>query len=125
MADRIDRQVRGRIMAAIKRGDTKPELLLHSYKGKTSPGLFHVAKGGQRVLSREKLKEKGCPGAPSQLFYLAYNVVPAPGFEGYEWDYSKLPERLQNRRSAEPQTVTLDKLMAIAKENLLAGAVVG
>ena len=96
-------------------------LLLHSYKGKTSTGLFHVAKEGPRVLSREKLKENGYPGEPSQPFYLVYNVVPAPGFEGYEWDYSKLPERLQNRQSAEPQTVTLDVLMAIAKENLLAG----
>jgi hypothetical protein len=97
-------------------------LLLHSYKGKTSSGLFRVAKEGPRVLSQEKLKEKGYPGAPSQLFYLVYDVVPAPGFDGYEWDYSKLPERLQNRQSAEPQTVTLDELMAVAKENLLAGA---
>lgn len=97
-------------------------LLLHSYKGKTNSGLFCVAKEGPRVLSREKLKEKGYPGEPSQPFYLVYNVVPAPGFEGYEWDYSKLPERLQNRQSAEPQTVTLDELMATAKENLLAGA---
>jgi predicted component of viral defense system (DUF524 family) len=97
-------------------------LLLHSYKGKTSTGLFRVAKEGPRVLSREKLKGNGYHGEPSQPFYLVYNVVPAPGFEGYEWDYSKLPERLQNRQSAEPQTVTLDELMAIAKENLLAGA---
>ena len=97
-------------------------LLLHSYKGKTNTGLFRIAKEGPRVLSREKLKEKGYPGEPSQPFYLVYNVVPAPGFEGYEWDYSKLPERLQNRQSAEPQTVTLDELMATAKENLLAGA---
>ena len=68
------------------------------------------------------MKEKGYPGEPSQPFYLVYDAVPAPEFEGYEWDYSKLPERLQNRQSAEPQTVTLDELMAIAKENLLAGA---
>lgn len=97
-------------------------LLLHSYKGKTNSGLFRIAKEGPRVFSQEKLKENGYPGEPSQPFYLVYNVVPAPGFEGYEWDYSKLPERLQNRQSAEPQTVTLDVLMAIAKENLLAGA---
>ena len=77
------------------------------------------------MLSRERLKERGYPSEPSQPFYLVYNVVPAPGFEGYEWDYPKLPERLQNRQSAEPQTVTLDELMAIAKENLLASAVGG
>jgi hypothetical protein len=51
-------------------------------------------------------------------------VVRAEGYEGYEWDYRKLPERLQNRASAEPQTITLDALMAVAKENLLAGNVV-
>jgi predicted component of viral defense system (DUF524 family) len=95
-------------------------LLLHS-KGNASSGLFRVAKEGPRVLSREKLTEKGYPSAPSQPYYLVYNVVPALGFEGYEWDYSKLPEHLQNRQSAEPQTVTLDELMAVASENLLAG----
>ncbi|MFZ4539471.1 DUF2357 domain-containing protein [Propionivibrio sp.] len=97
-------------------------LLLHSYRGKTSSGLFVVSKEGPRVLSKEALMKEGYPGTPSQPFYLVYNVVPAPGFEGFEWDYSKLPERLQNRQSAEPQTVTLDALMAVARENLLAGA---
>lgn len=97
-------------------------LLLHSYKGKTATGLFRVAKEGPRVLPCEKLVEKGYPGKPSQAFYLVYDVEPAPGFEGYEWEYSKLPERLQNRQSATPQTITLDELMAVAKENLLAGA---
>lgn len=97
-------------------------LLLHSHKGATSQGLMRVSKEGPRVLSREALVAKRYPREPSKPFYLVYNVEPAEGFEGYEWDYKKLPERLQNRQSAEPQTVTLDELMAIAKENLLAGA---
>lgn len=97
-------------------------LLLHSYKGATSQGLMRVSKEGPRVLSREALVTKRYPREPSKPFYLVYDVEPAEGFEGYEWDYKKLPERLQNRQSAEPQTVTLDELMAIAKENLLAGA---
>lgn len=97
-------------------------LLLHSHKGATSQGLMRVSKEGPRVLSREALIAKRYPREPSKPFYLVYNVEPAEGFEGYEWDYKKLPERLQNRQSAEPQTVTLDELMAIAKENLLAGA---
>jgi len=33
----------------------------------------------------------------------------------------QIPERLQNRASAEPQTITLDALMAMAEGNLLAG----
>ena len=97
-------------------------LLLHSHKGKTSQGLMRVSKEGPRVLSREALVAKRYPIEPSKPFYLVYNVEPAQGFEGYEWDYKKLPARLQNRQSAEPQTVVLDELMAIAKENLLAGA---
>jgi predicted component of viral defense system (DUF524 family) len=97
-------------------------LLLHSHKGATSHGLMRVSKKGPRVLSREALEAKGYPGEPSRPFYLVYNVEPAEGFEGYEWDYKRLPERLQNRQSAEPQTITLDALMAVAKANLLAKA---
>jgi hypothetical protein len=73
------------------------------------------------VFSREALKAKDYPGEPSKLFYLVYDLVPAEGFEGYEWDFKKLPERLQNRQSAEPQTITLDALMAKAQVTLLVG----
>ncbi len=96
-------------------------LLLHSHMGATSPRLLRVAKEGPRVLSQEALKTKGYPGEPSRPFYLVYDVAPAEGFDGYEWDYRKLPERLKNRASAEPQTITLDALMAVAERNLLAG----
>jgi hypothetical protein len=41
-----------------------------------------------RVWSSDQLKKDGYPGEPSQPFYLVYDVVPAVGFEGYEWDYS-------------------------------------
>ncbi|MDP2824400.1 MAG: nuclease domain-containing protein [Sulfuritalea sp.] len=95
-------------------------LLLHGDKGATSPSLLRVSKEGPRVLSREALKAKGYPGEPSRRFYLVYDVAPAEGYDGYEWDYRKLPERLQNRASAEPQTITLDALMAAAKQNRLA-----
>lgn len=93
-------------------------LLLHSHKNATSQGLMRVSKEGPRVLSREALKAKGYPGEPTRPFYLVYNVEPAEGFEGYEWDYKRLPERLQNRQSAEPQTVTLDALMAVANVDM-------
>lgn len=66
------------------------------------------------MLSREALKTKGYPGEPSHSFYLVYDVTPADGLDGYEWDYRKLPELLQNRASAEPQTITLDLLMSVA-----------
>ncbi len=54
------------------------------------------------------------PSTNPKDFYLVFDVVPADGFEGYDWDYTKLPERLSNRQSAEPQTITLDALMAAA-----------
>jgi hypothetical protein len=72
-------------------------------------------------MSRDALKAKGYPGEPSRPFYLVYDAAPAEGFDGYEWDYRKLPERLQSRASAEPQTITLDALMAVAQGNLLVG----
>jgi len=112
----------------IERGSLrlKPEvsdaqyLLLHSHKGATNPRLLRVSKEGPRVLSRDALKTKGYPGEPSRPFYLVYDVTPADGFGGYDWDYRKLPERLQNRASAEPQTITLDALMAAADRKLAA-----
>ena len=112
----------------IERGSLrlKPEvsgaqyLLLHSHKGATNSRLLRVSKEGPRVLSRDALKAKGYPGEPSRPFYLAYDVTPADGFDGYDWDYRKLPERLQNRASAEPQTITLDALMAAADRKLAA-----
>ena len=96
-------------------------LLLHSHRGATSPILLSVSKDGPRVLSREALRAKGYPGEPSRPFYLVYDVAPADGFDGYQWDYAKLPERMKNRQSAEPQTVTLDELMSVAGRDLLAG----
>lgn len=96
-------------------------LLLHSHKGATSPSLMRVSKDGPRVLSRDALKAKGYPGEPSRPFYLVYDVTLAEGFDGYDWDYRKLPERLQNRASAEPQTITLDALIAVAAVHVQAG----
>ena len=90
-------------------------LLLHGYRGKAAAGLFRVTGSGPRVLSKEKLLEKSYPGTPSQPYYLVYDLEPAPGFEGYEWDYDKLPDRLKGRRSAVPQTLTLDELLAVAR----------
>lgn len=96
-------------------------LLLHSHRGATSPILLRVSKDGPRILSREALREKGYPGEPSRQFYLVYDVAPAEGFDGYQWNYAKLPDRMKNRQSAGPQTVTLDELMSVAGRDLLAG----
>ena len=90
-------------------------LLLHSYKGESSQNLFRISEEGPRVFSKEKLKELGYPGIPTQDFYLVFDVEPDPEFNGYEWNYLKLSGMLQSRHSAIPQTVTLDELMSTAK----------
>ncbi|MDO8331078.1 MAG: DUF2357 domain-containing protein [Fluviicoccus sp.] len=86
-------------------------LLLHTDKGVTCPTLLKISADGPRVFSRERLIEKAYPGKPSQPFYLVFDVEPAHGFEGYHWDYLKLPERAAGRNSATPQWLTLDVLM--------------
>lgn len=110
----------------IERGslNLKPEvsgaqyLLLHRYKGASST-LFKVRTLGPRVLSKKAMLDLGYPSKNPKDFYLVFDVEPAEGFKGYEWDYHKLPERLKNRKSADPQTVTLDLLMSVARRNLL------
>jgi uncharacterized phage-like protein YoqJ len=95
-------------------------LLLHSYKGATST-LFKIKKQGPRVLSRKAMIDLNYPGKDPKDFYLVFDVAEAEGFEGCKWDYRKLPERFKNRQSAEPQTVTLDELTAVAGRNLQVG----
>lgn len=92
-------------------------LLLNRIGGETKSNFFRVSKEGPQVMSCEKLKEMGCPSVPSQIFYLVYDILPALGFECFEWDFNKLPERLQHSQTSEPQTVTLDELMGIAKQS--------
>jgi len=68
------------------------------------------------------LKLKGYPGLPSGDFYLVFDVELAPEFDGFSWDYAKLPGRPEGRKSAWPFAVTLDAVLATARANLLAGA---
>lgn len=86
-------------------------LLLLSDDGVTSQRLMRVSKGGPRALSREALKAIGYPGEPLRPLYLVFDLVPAEEFQGYQWNYKKLPERLQNGELQEPKTVSLDTLM--------------
>lgn len=85
-------------------------LLLFSADGVASQSLMRVSKKGPRVLSCEALKAIEYP-EPSLPFYLVFDLVPAEGFEGYQWNYKKLSERLQNGESTEPQAMTLEELM--------------
>ena len=97
-------------------------LLLHGEGANAVPGLLRVTSKGPRVLSKDALKRRGYPGEPSGDFYLVFDVEPATEFDGFSWDYAKLPGKPEGRKSGWPFTVTLDAVLASARENLLAGA---
>ena len=66
------------------------------------------------MLSKAALKQKNYPDEPSGDFYLVFDVKPAPDFNDYSWDYSKLPNRPAGRQSATPFAVTLDAVLDTA-----------
>lgn len=91
-------------------------LMLHGKVGKALSGLLRIKSQGPRVISKDALKSKGYPGEPGHDFYLIFDVKPAGEFDGYAWDYSKLPHKAEGRLSGWPYAVTLLTLMAtIAK----------
>jgi hypothetical protein len=97
-------------------------LLLHGEGAKAQPGLLRITSNGPRILSKDALIRMGYPGEPGGDFYLVFDVESAPEFDGFSCDYAKLPGRPEGRKSAWPFAVTLDAVLATARENLLAGA---
>lgn len=85
-------------------------LLLFSADGVTTQSLMRISETGPRLLSCEALKAIEYP-EPLRPFYLVFDWVAAEGFEGYQWDYKKLSERLQHGEPAELLSVTLEELM--------------
>lgn len=90
-------------------------LLLHGKGAKAESGLLRITSKGPRVLSKDALKRKGYPGELSGDFYLAFDVEQAAEFDGFSWDYAKLPNRPGGRQSAAPFAVTLDAVLAAAR----------
>ncbi len=86
-------------------------LLLHEKDGKAVPGLLQVKSQGPRVISKNALKKTGYPGEPKHDFYLIYDVKPTSEFDGYKWDYSKIPEKPEGRISGWPYSISLYTLM--------------
>ena len=89
-------------------------LLLHGEGTKAESGLLRITSKGPRVLSKDALKRKGYPSEPSGDFYLVFDVELASEFDGFKWDYAKLPNRPGGRQSAAPFAVTLDAVLAAA-----------
>jgi PD-(D/E)XK nuclease superfamily len=97
-------------------------LLLHGEGANAVPGLLRITSKGPRIFSKDALMRLRYPGEPKGDFYLVYDVELAPEFDGFCWNYAKLPGRPAGRKSAWPFAVTLDAVLATAKEHLLAGA---
>lgn len=89
-------------------------LLLHGGGAKAESGLLRITSKGPRVLSKDALKRRGYPGEPSSDFYLVFDVEQAREFDGFSWDYAKLPNRPGGRQSAAPFAVALDAVLAAA-----------
>jgi predicted component of viral defense system (DUF524 family) len=87
-------------------------LLLHKEGAKAEHGLLRITSKGPRVLSKEALKRKGYPSEPSGDFYLVFDVEQAAEFDGFSWDFAKLPDRPGGRQSASPYAVTLDAVLS-------------
>lgn len=86
-------------------------LLLHGDGAKATPGLFRISSKGPRVISKDALKKKKYPGEPRQDHYLIFDIEPAEEFNDFEWDYQKLENRQENRKSAWPYSLTLAELL--------------
>ncbi|MGO8755392.1 MAG: DUF2357 domain-containing protein [Gallionellaceae bacterium] len=89
-------------------------LLLHKEGAKAEYGLLRITSKGPRVLSKDALKRKGYPSEPSGDFYLVFDVEQAAEFDGFSWDFAKLPNRPGGRQSAAPFAVSLDAVLAAA-----------
>ena len=89
-------------------------LLLHKEGAKAEHGLLRITSKGPRVISKEALKRKGYPSQPSGDFYLVFDVEQAVEFDGFSWDFTKLPDRPGGRQSASPFAVTLDVVLTAA-----------
>ncbi len=90
-------------------------LLLHGEGARAESGLLRITSKGPRVLSKDALKRKDYPGEPSGDFYLVFDIDLANEFDGFSWDYTKLPNRPSGRQSASPFAVTLDAVLAAAR----------
>jgi len=100
-------------------------LLLHGEGAKATPGLFRISSKGPRVISKGALKKKKYPGEPQQDHYLIFDIEPAEEFNDFEWDYPKLENRQENRKSAWPYSITLAELLSARRQTLLSSVEVG
>ena len=89
-------------------------LLLHTHGSTKTSKIFQLKERGARIFSKEDLIQKKYPSAPTQDFYLSFDIdleVDAT-LKEYIWDVSKLKGYSLRRGSGLPFSVSLTELMS-------------
>jgi hypothetical protein len=71
-------------------------------------------KRGPRIFTAEELLRNGYPATPDpEVIYAVFDVEPDTFYNGWKWDYTKLPGRKVAFGSAEPFAVCLVNVLAV------------
>jgi hypothetical protein len=108
--------------AGLRRGSIRLEpaiadarhLLLHGHGNKAWPGLYRIKKRGPRIFTAEELLRIGYSSTPDpEAIYAVFDVEPDAFYNGWKWDYTKLPGKKGSFSSAEPFAVNLVSLLSV------------
>jgi hypothetical protein len=107
--------------AGLRRGSIRLEpaiadarhILLHGHGNKAWPGLWRIKKRGPRIFTAEELRRNGYPSSPDpEVIYAVFDIEPDTFYNGWKWDYAKLPGKKDAFASAEPFAVSLVSVLA-------------
>jgi predicted component of viral defense system (DUF524 family) len=84
-------------------------VLLRTYGGKLTEGLFRLTKPGYKVFTASDLKATGYPGTAAGEIYAVFQVEPDPAYAGRKWDEKEVTEQIKafESRRAYRQVTTL------------------
>ena len=92
-------------------------LLLHGHGNKAWPGLWRMKKRGPRIFTAEELLRNGYPCSPDpEVIYAVFDVEPDPFYDGWRWDYARLPGKKSAFSSAEPFAVSLVDVLGVHQD---------
>lgn len=104
---------RGSIRLAPAIADAR-HILLHGQGSKAWPGLLRIKKRGPRIFTAEELVRNGYPSIPDpEVIYAVFDVEPDTFYNGWKWDYAKLPGKKAAFASAEPFAVSLVSVLGV------------
>ena len=89
-------------------------LLLHGPGSRAWPGLWRIKKRGPRIFTAEELLRTGYPSSPDpDAIYAVFDVEPDSFYNGWKWDFAKLPGRKASFASALPFAVSLVDVLGV------------